>query len=144
MRIPLVKSSASDRKEDRRPPEQTAHERARSAEADVCLLSASSQPSCLRPDPIRTDPIRFQLARRGQGEIDPRSNSYPCRSESDHHILFAPAAQARRLALGSFFSLGWPKPPHPLDERQYTSFDPRAGPRYPRKTAPAGTIPCSL
>ena len=122
MRTPLVKSSVSDRKEDRRPPEQTAHTRARSAEADVCLLSAScsNRPAS---DPIRSDPIRSDSSWRVvvMGEIDPRSNSYPCRPESDHHILCAHAAQARRLALGSFFSLGWSGPPHPLDEHQYTS-----------------------
>ena len=43
MRAPLVKFPAIDREIGRRPPEQTAQEHARSAEAGVCLFPASAR-----------------------------------------------------------------------------------------------------
>ena len=81
MRAPLVKFPAIDRETGRCPPEQTAHEHARSAEADVCLFPVfvpnADRIGRLVCDPIDTVPPQAGASWWGRG--DPRTNSYPCR-----------------------------------------------------------------
>ena len=136
MRAPRVKFPAMDREEGRRAPEQTAHERVRSAEADVCLLPASSA------DSIKPDPSRLKPARRCVGEVILAPTPIRVASLGEHHILSAHEAQARRLALGSFFRRGRHAAPSPRRTPVHQLV--RRATRYDRSTAPAGSTPCSL
>jgi hypothetical protein len=134
MRAPRVKSVHQRSPQDRR-------RRATASSASVRSVEVGDgAPSASNPDPKS---VGWRVVVVGEVGLAPT----PIRVAvvGEHHILCAHEAQARRLALGSFFSLGRQTPPHPLDERQCTSLArPTPAPRYARSAAPAGTIPCSL
>jgi hypothetical protein len=123
MRVPRVKFPSSHLDEDRRPPKPTAPACGRSAtEADVCLRP----PPCAQS--IRTRLSHWRVGVMARTILAPAPIRVASRGE--HHIRYAHKAQVRRLALGSFFSLGRHRVPSPrrTPVRQLGGSIPTTGP----------------